>query len=315
MTAAQWRTAARVVFGIVLLVWLVAWVDWRDVVDAMRRCDPRYVAAGMTCFICATIPAAIRLRLLFRRLQLTFGAALRLTLSSYFFNQLLPTGFGGDAYRSIRLKPASGGWVSAIGPLAFERAVGAFTLLVPAFTYAVVHYGSARVVGALGALTISRRALWLGGTLLVLLIAVAVFFVKLRGQLAAVIRELSFATIAGVVLCSLAFHTLRVLGMASFVAAVGYHVAPGDLVIVMALTLLASLVPLTLGALGVREGILVYTLGVCGIPPAAALTVALLNRFVFVLVGLVGALLVSGVASRSRDVPSSSDVPRRDRES
>jgi uncharacterized membrane protein YbhN (UPF0104 family) len=294
MTSSQLRTIARVVFGIAILVWLVVWVNWRDVVDAMRRSDPRFVIAGMTCFICATIPAAIRLRLLFQRLQLTFGAALRLTLSSYFFNQLLPTGFGGDAYRSIRLKPASGGWVSAIGPLAFERAVGAFTLLVPALTYAVVHYGSARVVGALGALSISRRALGVGVGLLVLLLVVAVFFVKLRHQLAAVIRGLSFATICGVVACSLAFHTLRILGMSAFVAAVGYHVPPGDLVIVMALTLLASLVPLTLGALGVREGILVYTLGVCGVPAAAALTVALLNRLVFVLVGLVGAALAIG---------------------
>jgi uncharacterized membrane protein YbhN (UPF0104 family) len=135
MTAAQWRTAARVVFGIVILVWLVAWVDWRDVVDAMRRCDPRYVAAGITCFICATIPAAIRLRLLFRRLQLTFGAALRLTLSSYFFNQLLPTGFGGDAYRSIRLKPASCSWRKSVVEVNMVTAVVDIALLVRENTY------------------------------------------------------------------------------------------------------------------------------------------------------------------------------------
>jgi uncharacterized membrane protein YbhN (UPF0104 family) len=59
----------------------------------------------------------------------------------------------------------------------------------------------------------------------------------------------------------------------------------------MAVTLFASLVPITIGALGVREGVFAYSLSLYGVPAAVGLAVAMLNRVVNVLFGIVGGLL------------------------
>jgi uncharacterized membrane protein YbhN (UPF0104 family) len=58
-------------------------------------------------------------------------------------------------------------------------------------------------------------------------------------------------------------------------------------------TLFASLVPITIGALGVREGVFAYSLSLYGVPTAVGLAVAMLNRAVVVLFGIVGGLLFS----------------------
>ena len=289
MTAATARTILRVLLGVALLVVLAIHVDVRQVVAAFRRSDPLWIFAGAIAFAIATLVACFRLQVLFSDARLPFRSAVRLTLASYFFNQLLPTGVGGDAYRSVRLKTVSGGWISAIGPLAIERTIGALSLLVPALAYRWLARGSADF---LVDVKLSGRTQWLMAIAAVVLVIVgALVTARAWEQVKGVLRSMSPKTLGGVIALSMLFHAFRVVGMYAFVLAVGHRVPFGDLVAVLALALLASLVPLSIGALGIREGVLVYALGVCGVPAPEALTVALLNRLVLVVVGLAGAFV------------------------
>jgi uncharacterized membrane protein YbhN (UPF0104 family) len=292
------RIGAKTAVGLLLLVWLIASIDARRVGAALRTCDPLWIAAGAAAFIVATLPASIRLQVLFPTLRLPLGWALRLTWGSYFFNQLLPGNVGGDAYRSMRLKGLGGTWGSAIGLLVIERALGALSLLLPAGAYAAARYGRLPIGEHIELhLPHPRAATWyLITILLFLVVGMAVLLLRSHrfswlwrdARLAA--RTLSVAAVAGVVGLSILNHTLRVLGVAAFLAAVGQGVAFGDLAVVMALTLLASLVPLSLGALGIREGVFVYALAAFHVPPADALTVALLTRLAVILLGLAGSI-------------------------
>ena len=284
MNAARARTILRILLGLALLVLLAIHVDVRQVGAAFRKSDPLWIVAGGVVFAIATLVACVRLQVLFSDARLPFRAAVRLTLASYFFNQLLPTGVGGDAYRSVRLKNVSGGWLSAIGPIAIERAIGALSLIVPALAYRLFAHGSADFIVDV---SLSPHTRWLIAVAAVVIVIAGVLLIRRRAAL----PTLSAKTLAGVVALSLLFHALRVAGMYAFVLAVGHRVAFGELVVVMALTLLASLVPLSIGALGIREGILVYALGACRVPAPEALTVALLNRLVLVVVGLIGAFV------------------------
>jgi hypothetical protein len=304
MTTSGIRSAVRVVIGVALVCWLVAWVDWRAMLAAIARAQPRWIVAGAIAFSVSTIPAALRLQLLFRRLHLGFAEALRLTLASYFFNQLLPTGFGGEAYRVLRLKAAAGGWAFVLASLLFERAVGALTLLLPALTIAFAGNAASRI-RATDALEVSSRTAWTATALTIVLLVAAVVLIRrapqrwrsLHEQLLNVARELSAPVIGGVIGSSLLFHAARLVGMHAFLAAVGHHVTTGELIVVMALTLLASLVPLSIGALGVREGVVVFALGLCGVPAAEALTVALLNRVLLVIFGVAGGVIAHADAA------------------
>jgi uncharacterized membrane protein YbhN (UPF0104 family) len=73
----------------------------------------------------------------------------------------------------------------------------------------------------------------------------------------------------------------------------GENVSFGALIMVMAVTAVLALAPVTVGALGVMEGSITIMLGAYGVSAPAAVTVALVNRIVLLLSAAVGAVLYS----------------------
>lgn len=288
----------KTAIGIALLAWLVASVDVHQIGTALQRSDARWIVAGLAAFASATFVGIVRLQVLFRELRLTVLEATRMTIASYFFNQLLPTSVGGDAYRALRLKELTGRWPSAIGPLLFERLAGALALLLPGLLILVTDLSAGRlaraplhgwpsprmvmavlaaaVLIAVSGLLFARHSVYLGRTSRALFDA---------------FRSLPPARMVTIFVLSVLHHALRVSGTAAFLAAVGHAIPFSALTVAMALTLLGSLVPITIGALGVREGILASSLAFYGVPYAAGVTVALLNRAVVVILGLAGFLV------------------------
>jgi hypothetical protein len=114
-------------------------------------------AAGAALLGVLTLPPAPPARA-FHHVDLRIGLAFRLTLSSYFFNQLLPSNVGGDIYRTVRLRNGSGGWVSTIGLIVLERTIGSLALILPALGYAVAQHGGDRVIRELRGHLGSRSA-------------------------------------------------------------------------------------------------------------------------------------------------------------
>ncbi len=76
-----------------------------------------------------------------------------------------------------------------------------------------------------------------------------------------------------------------------YARALSQPVAVLDMALVVPLVALASLVPVSLGGLGVKEGAFVVGLSAAGLPPEGALAVALLNRLVQLALALIGGCL------------------------
>lgn len=308
---ARARALLRAFLGIALLAWLIHYVDTRALLDALRTARPGWIAIGFFAFLASVLFPCLRLLVLFRASGMTPATAIRITWASYFFNQLLPTGLGGDAYRTVRLRFFAQGWTAAIGPILFERLIGALSLLMPALLYLGFRRPmDARLATAMHRISFSRHA-FLAAIAMATLIAVAAVLLRSRllgaaKQIWSELRrvEISAATTAAVVALSLAFHAMRILGMNAFLLAVGQSIPFGEILIATALMMFASLVPLSIGALGVREGVLVYALGLYGVPAPAAMTVALLNRLVSIVIGASGAFV-------SWDRPSAHDLPAK----
>lgn len=289
----------RTAVGVGLLIWLMLSVDVSRIAEAIDRAARPWLVAGLIASLLAIMPAAARLQALFSG-RLTFGPAFRLTLSSYFFNQLLPTGLGGDVYRAARLRPLTSNWPEAIGLLAFERVASLLTLLLPALGYAVLQRGRGGATGEITRLLPDARpGRMLMVASLVGLVVGAIALARYRARIRALMIELLYAVrqlsprdLSGVFLFSAFFHAFRIAGMGCLVIAFGYRVPLGELVVVMALALAAALIPISVGALGIREGILVYGLAASGVPPAEGLAAALLTRAIVVLFAIWGALLL-----------------------
>lgn len=288
----------KAAIGISLLAWLIASVEVRQIGTALQRSDATWIGAGLAAFAVATFVVIVRLQVLFYELRLPVRDAARMTIASYFFNQLLPTGVGGDAYRALRLKSLTGTWPSAIGRLLFERLSGALALLLPGLVILVTDIGTGRLAEAQLHAPRSPRVVWAAMSAAVLIAVGALLFARKSGRLRRTsrslfdaFRSLPPARTVAIFALSVLHHALRVLGTAAFLSAIGYTIPLSALTLAMALTLLGSLVPISIGALGVREGILASSLALYGVPHAAGLTVALLNRAVVILLGLTGGLM------------------------
>jgi len=288
----------KTAIGIALLAWLIASVDVRQIGIALQRSDIRWIVAGLAAFASATFVGIVRLQVLFRQLRLPARQAAQVTIASYFVNQLLPTGVGGDAYRALRMKELTGTWPSAIGPLVFERMAGALALLLPGLVILVSDIRSESFVEAQVHGSLTPRVVLTALCVAVLIAGIALLFARKSGYLrqtsSALIdafRSLPPQRMVAIFALSVPHHALRVLGTAAFLSAVGHTIPFAAITLAMALTLLGSLVPISVGALGVREGILASSLAFYGVPHADAVTVALLNRAVVVLLGLGGFLV------------------------
>ncbi len=144
-------------------------VDLGGVRAALRGSEPRYlVGAVLTYAVLGSLVRGARWRSLIRALghQASLRRCTDLFLMGTFFNQLLPTGFGGDVVRSLLLGREGLGSARAASTVVVDRAIGVMMLLpVGAVALALARH---RVPLALWAALLSATAVGLAGSLVLL---------------------------------------------------------------------------------------------------------------------------------------------------
>lgn len=229
---------------------------------------------------------------------LRFAPALRVTAESHFFNQGLPSTFGGDAYRIWSLTSRELAVSDAIGSVATDRLIGALALalLVALTQFKLVHHvadGAARI------------AIWGVIAAVVIAIAVALGLARqlarrergpLLSQLAQGIGHLQTLCakpldFAAVMLAGVVGHGL--LTAMFYLLAVGLDV---PLTLIQAVTVfptvfLLSMLPITVAGWGVREALLITALKLFGVPVAAAVALGLAFGICMLIISIPGALL------------------------
>ena len=292
--------------GLAVLAWLLGTIDLRSAAAALAAGDSGKTWLGVGLLAAAPAMQILRFRVLAGKLGLTLGASARITLAATLFNQLLPGGLGGEGYRALRLRRLTERWPAAIGLVATERIVGALSLLIPGFLYAALEssrlrallaqhgtrlsfLGSPGATSLLGALALSAVALW---WLLRRSRPVRVAAARWAAEVQASLTAIGAPRYLGVLALSVAYHAVRLAGFGSLLAGLGQGIAVADLVFALSLTLAVSTLPLTLGALGFKEGTIVLGLSLFGVAKSHALAVALLNRIVLLLLALGGGVVL-----------------------
>jgi len=229
---------------------------------------------------------------------LRFATALRVTAESHFFNQGLPSTFGGDAYRIWILTNRELAVGDAIGCVGTDRLIGALALalLVALVQFKLVDYLTDDV---------ARIAIWCVVAAIVIAIVVALVIGRqlarrergpLLSQLAQSVghlqtlcaRPLDFAA---VMLVGVAGHGL--LALMFYVLAVGLEVPLGaiEALTVFPTVFLLSMLPVTVAGWGVREALLITALKLFDIPAAAAVALGLSFGICMLIISIPGALL------------------------
>lgn len=296
MTAAGKRRlglAVRAAGSLGLLVYLFSRVKWQDVTAQLAAADGRLLALYVLLGLAGVLVSAAKWRLLSRPLGLPagLGRLFLLYLVGYFFNNLLPTSFGGDVVRVWEQGRPDGRHEEAAAAVFMERFSGLTTLILcvllalaaqPAYL-ADRRMLAALAVGGAGYALVSWLVLGRG--------ALALLRARVRWAPAARIFARAAAVqdalyryrhhrgvLAGSAIYSMVFYALTVLIVDVGCRALGVRVPLGELATAVPLMLLLFSIPLSIGGIGLQEWAYYFVLTRVGVPPAVALGLGVLFR-------------------------------------
>ncbi|XAL98738.1 lysylphosphatidylglycerol synthase transmembrane domain-containing protein [Phycisphaeraceae bacterium D3-23] len=304
--ALRWRK--RLMFFIKLVItaalvgWIIAAVDWADVGQRLAGMSWVVIAVVLLIWTGCVIGSAMK----WQQLLAVHGAPYRLwTLVRWYFigfflGQFLPSMIGGDAYRVYKTLDNPAGKTSAVLAIFVERATGMLALLALGWVAAVI----------LLVQTGDDVARWLvffgGGCAVAGLVTMAVMMrFKLLGKIARhrrcpgklrVLIERAWeyrehpGRMAIVALLSFLFHGSRAGLYFLLFWAIAEPQGLMQLTIVMAVTTVVSMLPISLNGYGLVDGSFIYLMHQYGASEAAGTTVMVLIRVTTIPVALVGGL-------------------------
>jgi len=311
MQGKRWMSWLKAAIGLGLLAFIVTRVDPGELAQLLRRGDPGQLALGIgLLFLANPIMQALRLHVLVTRYTERLAVTLKIFFVSAFFNSMLPSNLGGDAIRLVYLRQLrAGNWGGPFALLLLHRASGMATLLLAAGVYATVQHERLAAVLRAGHIetrlpieTIGIAALMLA----VLALAFLVLSAQQRARLAARLRgfardcaqalsQVGTLVALQLLVLTLAFHFTRMLAFYVIVHYAGESVGLWDLSIVLAVTAIAGVIPITAGGLGLVEGAISVTLALYGVSEGASVAVAIVNRLVLLAGAAVGGLVYLAV--------------------
>ncbi len=275
----------------------------------IRSADMLLVAVAVILFFPTQLLAAYQWYFLLKRLHRSqpFWSIVRYTILGQVSALFLPGRISGDVVRTIAI--AHGQREKA--PFALSVIIDKTALLIAVSTFALVGAVGSRVISQFA--TVSVAAL---GLVLVALV-VLVFLCRFRsnhipGWLGRLGRRLPFAhryVLNVASLPRLSFHTIvmvLVLGfglqlsytIGSYVMARSMHISinPIDWAAISAIVALVQILPVTIGGLGVREGVLAGILALYRVPVTQAVTYSLIGFAIVSCLILLSWLIIESVS-------------------
>jgi glycosyltransferase 2 family protein len=286
--------------AIVLLWWLSRKLDFGLVAGRLRMLSPVAILLSIALTFCSNIIAIVRWKLLTDQVGIRIDKLkiLRYGLIGSFFNQALPSSFGGDGIRFWLLYrdriPAS----LAVRSIFLDRFIGFVLLLV------LSTYGLPRLLWQL--LAIDPRLTWLGFVCGILLCVAGFAFVthqtkRLSGYrigrlLLQIVTDLKYLpmniwSLVQVALVSVAAQFLLFCVVWILVRQFDQAVSFVDVLIVVPVIFILLVVPISIAGWGLREGLFVAGLGLVGVSQDVALISSILFGVINLAASLIGGVI------------------------
>lgn len=288
---------AKVGVAIALLWWLSRKLDFDLVVSKLLMLSPAVILLSVALTFCSNVLAIVRWKFLTNQVGIRIGLLkiLRYGLIGGFFNQALPSSFGGDGIRFWLLYrdriPAS----LAVRSIFLDRFVGFVVLLVLGM------YGLPRLLWQL--LGIDVRLTWLGFVCGVLLCVAGFAFVTYQtnrlnryrvGQLLLqIVTDLKYLPMniwssVQVALVSVSAQFLMFCVVWVLVHQFDQSVSFVDVLTVTPVIFILLVIPISIAGWGLREGLFVAGLGLIGVSQDVALISSILFGMINLAASLVG---------------------------
>jgi uncharacterized protein (TIRG00374 family) len=295
----------RVLISAALLAAVLVYADVGDVVRAVRHGDWGWFLAALGLTAVAVVVGGIRWWILLEgaAIDVSRWKAVRAFAGSLVLNNVLPTSVGGDAVRAWVVGRESGRLLGAAAATIVDKVSAVACLFLVGWAALAADRGSVPSSVALVFVWVSVGLLAAFAVASLAAMGVRPVLHRLPQRLALMIRE-AWATVrawaasaklvASVLLLGITYQALVVLALVLVGKTVGVELSFTLAAVSAAIVLVAMLIPVSIGGLGVREGGFVLLLGQAEIGGAKATTVSLLSAGVILLAGagVVGATAV-----------------------
>ncbi len=302
MKRKQWWNVARVGISLGALTFVLATVGFDRIVDVITHVSPGLFLLALLLFVTGVVVRAFRWRALLVALDIRvpFWRLVYLYFSGSFFNVFLPTGFGGDVVRVLELAQEAQA-TAAFGTVFVDRMSGllvlfGMALLALPFGHRLLPTGIVLLVAAVaaggliaGGLVLQGRWLrrlggWLPGPL-----SLAGEGVLARAYDA--VTACGWKAVAQALGISLLFNILLILINYLAARAVGMEIGLIYFPLFVPILSVTLMLPISIGGLGVREGMAVLLFAQVGVDEATAAAASLAVYAVSAVTGLFGGLL------------------------
>lgn len=300
------RVIGSLVFRAVVtaaLLWLVlSKLDWDTIGDRISSGNPGYGLLAILCIVAALAIGGLRWDALLRagQVELPPREIFRIYAVTSFANAFLPTSVGGDVARPLMVSRRGPRLVRAIATVLIERLAALVALIVLAWIGTALEPAVVST-GALTALAVVSGGMVAAAALVALRpslprtlakAAIPARFSAHLGEAAAVFSATARSprTLGLVLIQSVAFQALVTIQLVLIGRMIGVTLSFGLAAVALALVTLATLLPISIGGFGVREGSYVVILGGGGIDHTDAVLISLLTVVVLFFATLPGAI-------------------------
>ncbi|MEW5828769.1 MAG: lysylphosphatidylglycerol synthase transmembrane domain-containing protein [Chloroflexota bacterium] len=299
----------KLIVSLGLLAYLFWLVDWQNAFEILSQANKGWIISAPIFIFLGLLAGSLRWKLTLADSQvyLSYRKSYFGYLTGMFYNIFLPGAIGGDVVRigyCVTLTGCEPG--TAVASVLLERIAGVVSVLsfilgtalfIPAAMPSIFAHGMIKMLTW-------AAIIWIAA--LLALMAARQFWTKwgpkgsytgLKGFIFSgmqTLNNLQSKTILALFLLSIAFQGVNIVGAFVLSRAIGENLPLSAFFAVLPIVYLATLLPISLGGLGVREGSLVFLLAFYSVPTSEAITLSFLIYLNQVFVGLIGGLLQLG---------------------
>jgi uncharacterized protein (TIRG00374 family) len=303
MSRKQLLNILKIVVSVSLLIFIFSILDLRTILAAVGRANPWWLAAAFIVTMVGVLLRAYRWQILLNAIgvRVPIGELTAIYFIGFLFNNLLPSGLGGDAMRMVELNRHSQRGSDAITSVFVDRFLGLSALQAIALVALVFDWNAVPPLIAYFTVIIFAAGLGLGYLLInrslyVKLQRIALFRrltqFKMVQNLFESFQRYPLSALGQSYLVSLLFNIVLIAMNVFLGLALGAQVSLAQYAIFVPITSLVLIIPISFAGLGVREETYRQLFGQIGVPGEVAVAISLLVYFFGnICTGLIGGVI------------------------
>jgi glycosyltransferase 2 family protein len=290
------KFALNLAVSIGFIAWIIFRVDWREVFAYVLEIKIWQAAAFMAVYLCGILISAIKWKMLadYKNIKTSVKECFKYYLAGTFINNFFPSFVGGDTFKSYRLGKSNGGkYAEAASTVLIDRITGFIAVMLMVFFFSAVNYRIVLENPILVAVNI-LILLSFGSDVLIIAAKKIKFLRRVASRAPKILLRIyqevkSYSrdgkVIKKAVLMGILFNLVGVAA-ANYIllASLGVSINITQYLMAIFAISIVSAIPISINNIGIKEWAYITFFGIFGVGSSVVVTVAILSRFLMMLV-------------------------------